>query len=202
MLRIVAVVAPLVLLPSIASAQSCNDYPYTDGINIEEVKGFVRILSTSTVPVNGSDASALKAARTLAESQAQAGLHQFLKEDIRRKQSILQAIETTRSMGGDAYKSRVTAAETVISISGNARSLVRDTALFKLCGGKGPEFKATVVVKPEAMKRAIAESKGEAPPAAPSDVGSEAEQQPGSSGMDPNAAAGIAQAEVAAEMAE
>jgi len=155
-LSAISLIAALVSAPTISVAQSCEGYPYSSGINIEEQKGTARILSTSSVALEGEGAAALKVARDKAQAQAEAGLKDFLKSDVSSNAKVLQAIENTPSMGGDQYERRNTALESALSVSGSAKSLMGEIALFRICTVKGSELRATVVIKPEAMKRAAA----------------------------------------------
>ena len=141
-------------------AQSCDGYPFTDGINIEESKGSIRIVSTSSAPLSSSDPAAVRTARSGTQASAQAALEQFLTKDIKDPALVLRAVETSPSMRGDAYARRVTAAETATLLAPSASSLTSEIAVLKLCSTKGEVLRLSVVVKPEAMKRAIAAAKG------------------------------------------
>lgn len=157
-----SLIVALAAISAPSFAQSCEGYPYSGGINIEEQKGTARILSTSSVPLGGEGAGALKEARVKAQAQAEAGLRDFLKSDISKNAKVLQAIENTPTMGGDQYDRRNLALESALSISGSAKSLMEEIALFRMCTVKGTELRATVTIKPEAMKRAAGGAK---PPA-------------------------------------
>jgi len=145
----------LALLPSTAVAQSCINYPYSNGINIEERNGAVRILSTITTPIQGADDAASKAARAKAEVDAIAALKNFLTSEVTDPKAILKAVESAPSMVGDHYQERVNASDTVNRIAPQAKGLVPDITLFRLCTIKGAEYRVTVAVRPEAMKKAV-----------------------------------------------
>ena len=161
-------------------AQSCDGYPFTDGINVEESKGSIRIVSTSSSPLSSSDPATIRAARLGTQGTAQAALEQFLTKDINDPKLVLRAVETAPSMRGDAYSRRVTAAETVTLLAPSASSLTSEIAVLKLCSKKGEVFRLSVVVKPEAMKRAIAAAKG----TPVQSTGSSASQQSGQQAAD------------------
>lgn len=148
-------VIALTLCPSVAFAQSCANYPYSNGINIEEKGGAVRVLSTVTAPIQGSDEAAAKTAKTKAEAEATAALKKFLSTDIKDSGAVLRALESTPSMFGDHYQERVNAADAVNRIAPQAKTLTSDVALFRLCTIKGAEYRVTVMVRPEAMRKLV-----------------------------------------------
>ena len=52
-----------VTLTGPAFGADCNDYPFTQGINVEDVDGGIRIIATAEVTVSFDDINSIKDAR-------------------------------------------------------------------------------------------------------------------------------------------
>lgn len=145
------------LVPGVCFAQSCDGYPYSPGINLEEWKGSLRLLSTASAPLAAAEQQAVKEARGKAESAARAALTEFLSAGIRKNSELLYAVESTPSMKGEAeFERRDVAVALASSIANTANQLVAEIAFFRTCTVPGQEVRATVVVRPEAAKRLLA----------------------------------------------
>jgi hypothetical protein len=147
--------------PSICYAAGCDDYPYIQSINVEQVKGGIRIISTAAVSVSFDDIDAVKDARDEATLEAKSQISQFLSEGIRSEQSVNKAVAETKSMQGD---SKATARKETIDrlkqLRSSSQALLRGVLPLGECYTKGKEFRMSVGIKPETISDAETLSNG------------------------------------------
>src|SRR2546427_8358255 len=97
----IAILATALIFSSHAHAENCANYPYTDGINIEDVQGGVKILATASATVSFDDVDAIKDARDEALLEAKAQISHWLSEGIKSDAAISKAVSDTKSMQGE-----------------------------------------------------------------------------------------------------
>ena len=143
------------IFPILSMAHSCSDYPYTDGINIENVKGGVKILSTSSATVTFDDVDSVRDARDEAILEAKAAISKFLNEGIKSDEIISKAVNETKTMSGDQKQSvRNETISRVKKLSTSSQSLLRGVVLLGECYTKAREVRVSVGIKPETIDAA------------------------------------------------
>ncbi len=71
-------------------------------MNIENVAGGVKILSTASVSVDFDDVDSINDARREATLTAKTEIRKFFSEMVRTEESITRAIQVTKSMQGES----------------------------------------------------------------------------------------------------
>ncbi len=138
-----------------AHAEGCGDYPYTPGINIEEVTGGVKILATASVGVSFDDVDAINDARDEATLQAKTMITQFLQEGVSSDDTINRAVDETKSMRGTSKQAvRNETVKRVRNLAGHSSGLLRGVVPLGDCYTAGREFRVTVGVKPDTIAQA------------------------------------------------
>ena len=133
-------------------AASCDDYPYSDGMNVEQVQDGDKIISTATAAVSFDDVDAIKDARDEATLEAKAAIAKFLNEDIHTDEAINRAVSETKSMQGDRKETqRKQAVERLKKLRNSAQALLRGVVVLGDCYTKGKEYRVSVGVKPETI---------------------------------------------------
>jgi phosphoribosyl-ATP pyrophosphohydrolase len=136
-------------------AADCSDYPFTSGINVEDVGGGTKIIATASVPVTFDDIGVVQDAREEATLEAKSLISGFLSEGIRSDQIIAKAVQETKSMQGETKDA------TRREMVGRIKNLVYSTqALLKgavplgECYTKLRELRVSVGIKPETISKA------------------------------------------------
>lgn len=134
---------------------SCEDYPYTDGINVENVQGGTKIISTASAAVSFDDVTAVKGARDEAMMEAKAYISKFLSEGIKSDETISKAVNETVSMKGqskEAERKQVT--ETLKKMQNSSQALLRGVVPLGDCYTKARELRVSVGIKPDTINQA------------------------------------------------
>ena len=99
---------PLICLaiPSITLSAGCDDYPYADGINIEDVLGGTKILATATASVAFDDVDSVMDAKDEATLLAKASIAKFMTEGITSDEILNKAVNETKSMSGQGKEAQ------------------------------------------------------------------------------------------------
>lgn len=138
-----------------AAAQSCSDYPYTDGINIEDSGEGLKILSTASVGVDFDDLDSIADARREATLIAKTEIQRFFSETVQVDERITKAIEVTKVMQGDGKATlREETKITVKSLFSSSAGLLRGVLPLGECYTEGEQLRVTVGVKPETISQA------------------------------------------------
>jgi len=155
-MRFTSIIAiTLLATPSIAHAASCEDYPFTQGINVEDVNGGTRIIATAEVTVSFDDIDSIKDARDEATLEAKSLISGFMSEGIRSDQTINKAVQETKSMQGEAKTAvRNEVIERVKRLGSSTQALLRGVVPLGECYTKGKVFRASVGIKPETIAQA------------------------------------------------
>ena len=136
-------------------AQSCADYPFGNGMNVDEVEGGVRMIATASVGVSFDDVDAVNDARTEASLAARAMIVRFLQEEIKSDESVRRAVAETRSMQGDARQvRRDETIQRVRELASSASGLLRGVVPLGECYTQGRELRVSVGLKPETIAQA------------------------------------------------
>lgn len=152
-LHIIAVA--LAAAPTIVHAKGCDEYPFAQGINVEDVDGGTRIIATAAVSVTFDDINSVKDARDEATLEAKGLISDFLSEGIKSEQVINKAVQETKSMQGDskvAARNEVT--ERLKRLASFSQAMLRGVVPLGECYTKGQEFRASVGIKPETISAA------------------------------------------------
>lgn len=196
-LKISGLVSALILSSSLAHASSCESYPYSQGMNIETVKGGTKIVATASVAVSFDDISSINDAREEATMEAKAMISNFMSEGIHSDHVVNKAISNASTMTGDQKTAiRKETAERVKTLRNTSKALLRGVVPLGDCYTKGREMRVSVGVKPESIAAAGNVAGGMAaggqgatksPAAEPSSQGAPAAESPASrplQGMD------------------
>jgi hypothetical protein len=145
----------LVSVASVATAASCEEYPYTDGINVEDVQGGVKIISTASTSVSFDDVSAIKSARDEAMMEAKSYISKFLNEGIKSEETISKAINETVTMKGQSKEAeRKEVKEILKKMQNSSQALLRGVVPLGDCYTKARELRVSVGVKPDTINQA------------------------------------------------
>jgi len=135
--------------------QDCGAYPFTDGMNVEDVQGGIRIISTATSTVTFDDIDSVKDARDEAELEAKAAIARFMSEGIKSDSVIARAVQETKSMqGGAKAASRNEAISRVKRLASSSAALLRGVVVLGDCYTKGQFVRVSVGLKPETIAQA------------------------------------------------
>lgn len=142
-------------LASYANAAGCDDYPYTSGINAEDVQGGVKIIATASVGVSFNDVDAVNDARDEATISAKALIARFFQEGVASDETVNRAVNETVSMQG-ASKSvaRTETINRVKQLRNFSSALLRGVVPLGDCYTAGKEMRVSVGLKPETIATA------------------------------------------------
>lgn len=138
-----------------AFSAGCDDYPFTQGINVEDVNGGIRIISTAEVSASFDDINSIKDARDEATLEAKGLISGFMSEGIRSDQVINKAVQETKSMQGEtktAIRNEVT--QRIKRLASSTQALLRGVVPLGECYTKGAVFRVSVGIKPETIAQA------------------------------------------------
>lgn len=144
-----------ILVSNSVNAASCEEYPYTDGINVENVQGGVKIISTASTSVSFDDVSAIKSARDEAMMESKVYISKFLTEGIKSDETISKAINETVSMQGTSKSAeRKEVTETLKKMQNSSQALLRGVVPLGDCYTKARELRVSVGIKPDTINQA------------------------------------------------
>jgi hypothetical protein len=138
-----------------AQSQGCDDYPFTQGINVEDVNGGIRIIATAAESVSFDDVDSIKDARDEATLEAKSLISEFMSEGIRSDQEVNTAVEDTKSLQGDnKVATRTEVTQRLKRLASSSQALLRGVVPLGECYTKGKEFRVSVGIKPETIAAA------------------------------------------------
>lgn len=179
------------ILPITAYSAGCDDYPYSDGINVEDVSGGTKILATASASVSFDDIDAIRDAKDEATLLAKAAISKFINEDISSDESINKAVNETKSMQGDNKENtRNEVIQRVKSLRNSSQALLRGVVVLGDCYTKSKEVRVSVGLKPETIQSAgtVAGGISKSTASNPSTQTAAPTQTPQSSATQPNGA--------------
>jgi len=145
----------LLIIPALSVGASCDDYPYSDGINIEDVSGGTKILATAAAAVSLDDPASVMDAKDEATLLAKAAISKFLNETISSDETVNKAVNETKSMSGAGKEvQRKEVIERVMTLRNSSKSLLRGVVPLGDCYTKGQLVRVSVGIKPETIKSA------------------------------------------------
>lgn len=140
---------------SVMAQQSCGDYPYTDGINIEDVQGGTKILATGSASVSFDDIDSIKDARDEAEMEAKALISKFMTEGIKSDSIINKVVNESKTTSGEqSERIRKELITRVKSLASSSQALLRGVVTLGDCYTKAREVRVSVGMKPETIRAA------------------------------------------------
>jgi hypothetical protein len=149
------IAAALLATCSLANAAGCEDYPFAQGINVEDVNGGTKIIATADVSVSFDDVDSIKDARDEATMEAKSLISAFMSEGIRSDQIVNKAVQETKSMQGDTKVAvRKEIIDRVKRLASSTQALLRGVVPLSECYTKGKEFRVSVGIKPETITSA------------------------------------------------
>lgn len=154
-MKIIAVMFAMFSCFPIYAQQSCANYPYDEGIDIQDVQGGIRILATGQVSVGMDDIDSIKDAREEATIEAKAIIAKFLTEEIRSDLQIDKLINESKQADGKSVQvNRIELTTRVKSLRNSAQALLRGVVPLGSCYTKAREVRVTVGLKPETIRAA------------------------------------------------
>ena len=143
------------IAPAVSFGAGCEDYPYSEGINIEDVAGGTKILATGQASVSFDDIDAVRDAKDEATLVAKAAISKFLTETIAYDEAINKAVNETKSMSRAGKENqREEVINRVKSLRNSSKSLLRGVVPLADCYTKGQFVRVSVGLKPETIKTA------------------------------------------------
>lgn len=137
------------------SQQSCAQYPFDEGIDIQDVNGGTKILATAQASVSMDDIDSIKDAREEATLEAKALISKFMSEDIKSDSKIEKIVnESKQSDGKNIQIIRKELITRVKILRNTSQALLRGVVILGSCYTKSLEFRVTVGIKPETIKAA------------------------------------------------
>ncbi len=141
--------------PILSYGAGCEEYPYTDGTNIEDVAGGTKIISTATATVSFDDPDSVRDAKDEATLLAKAAISKYLSDMVSSDTAINKAVNETKSMTGDTKSAvRQETIERLKRLRSSSQALLRGVVVLGDCYTKGQEVRVTVGLKPETIDSA------------------------------------------------
>jgi hypothetical protein len=140
---------------SFTVAANCESYPFTDGINVEDVNGGTKIIATASASVFSDDTDSIKDARNEAILEAKSLISRFLNESIKSDEAVHRAVLETKSMQGNQKEGlRKEMVERVKKLQSSSQALLRGAVVIGDCYSRGREVRATIGIKPQSINSA------------------------------------------------
>ena len=133
----------------------CNEYPYSDGINVEDVAGGTKILATSSVSVTLDDVDSVQDARDEATMEAKSLISKFMSEDINSDEVVNRVVNESKISSAEGKSA--TREELVVRVKtllNSSRALLRGAVTLGDCYTPGREMRVSVGIKPETIRSA------------------------------------------------
>ena len=177
-----------------AWAAGCADYPFTTGMNVEDVQGGTKIIATASVGIAFDDTDTINDARDEATMSAKAMIAKFFQESVTSDDAINKAVRETKSMQGSSKEaSRQEVVERVKRLTNSSSALLRGVVPLGDCYTAGKEMRVSVGLKPEtiaaagngvgAINKSIATNPPMAAPAGSQNAPSPTQASPGGTGQ-------------------
>lgn len=150
-----ALLSLIISAGSVMASDGCASYPFSDGMQAQEVDGGFKILSTASASVDLDDIDEVLDAMTFAEMDAKARIAKFFNEDIQvddgRIDETLKSVKITNE-GKEVSKDKATLY--FKSIRSQSRQILRGVIRIGDCYTKAQLVRVTVGVKPESISAA------------------------------------------------
>jgi hypothetical protein len=148
-------IALSITYPLGARAAGCDDYPFTNGMNVEDVKGGTKIIATASVGVSFKDTDSVNDSRDEATVAAKAMIAKFFQESVTSDEVINRAVKETKSMQGDSKQVvRDEVIQRVKTLRNKSAALLRGVVPLGDCYTEGKEMRVSVGLKPETIASA------------------------------------------------
>jgi hypothetical protein len=148
-----AAIVTLILPP--CYADTCADYPYTDGIDISENTDGVKIIATASTSVSFDDIDSIRDSHDEASLLAKAKISKFLSEDIYSDEDIKKAINESKMTGpGGVLISRNEVIKKVRHLRNSSNALLKGVMVLGDCYTPSVETRVTVGIKPDTIRQA------------------------------------------------
>jgi hypothetical protein len=145
----------LIGCPHLGLASGCDSYPYTIGMNIEDVAGGTKIIATESVGVSFDDVDAINDARDEATIKAKTLIAKFFQEIPSSDEAISRAVTETKSMQGESKaQSRSETITRVKQLRNQSAAMLRGVVMLGDCYTAGKEMRVSVGLKPETIASA------------------------------------------------
>lgn len=148
-------IAALMICRTTTFAATCQDYPNSEGINVETVSNGIKVVSTSAAAVLMDDVDSIRDARTEATLQAKAEISKFLSEGVQSADVVDKAVQETKSMQGSSKSAlRREVVDRLTHLSSVSAALLRGVIVLGECYTPGREVRVSVGLKPETLQAA------------------------------------------------
>jgi hypothetical protein len=144
----------LFFFPAFVLAANCSNYPYTDGINVEDVAGGTKILATASVALTLDDIDSIKDARDEASMEAKALISKFMSEDISSDETVNRVVKESKhatSSGKDISRDELI--ERVKKLRNTSKSLLKGAVLLGDCYTPATELRVSIGIKPQTIEQ-------------------------------------------------
>jgi hypothetical protein len=133
----------------------CNEYPYSNGINVEDVAGGTKILATSSVSVTLNDVDSVQDARDEATMEAKSLISKFMSEDINSDEVVNRVVNESKvSTAEGKSATREELVVRVKTLRNSSSALLRGAVTLGDCYTPGREMRVSVGIKPETIRSA------------------------------------------------
>ena len=137
------------------NADTCEQYPYNDGMTVVDTPKGPKFLSTAYVGVDIDDVDEVMDATREAEMVAKTKISKFFNETIQSDESMEKAVDKEVTVIGDQKSiNKKTVKNTLTKIRNSSSSLLRGVVKIGSCYTPAKEVRVTVGLKPETIKMA------------------------------------------------
>ena len=151
----------LFFIPSYLIADTCDDFPYHEGTNIESYEAGLKIVSTASSSVSFDDMDSLLDAKKEATLTAKSEISKFFGEEIYSDEQVNKTIEESKSMNSSGKSiDRTELVKRIKTLRNSSTSLLRGVQVLGDCYTPGIEVRVSVGLKPETINAATAGRSG------------------------------------------
>ena len=133
-------------------AASCTDYPYDEGMSVQETDAGIKLISTGAVSISSGDQDSIRDSKNEATLEAKLLISKFLNEEIESDEKITKIVNETKSMQGsnkDIVRSETI--ERLKNIRNSSKALLKGVVILGNCYTKDYEVRVSVGIKPETI---------------------------------------------------
>src|ERR1051326_6460897 len=135
MLAATALLASVAPLP----AQSCKDYPYRDGFDVDKIAEN-KFIATASASVSFDDIDSYKDAKEDATMEAKAELARFFHQGIQSDSSVEKIVAESKTMSGTGKENvRKEAVQRIKRLRNSTQAILKGVIVLGDCYTKGTE---------------------------------------------------------------
>ena len=146
---LIFLVATNLYLPLYSHSQTCENYQYKNGIELNDTPEGLKITSTASAPITSDDMDIIIEARKEAELEAKASISKFMIEDIKSENTLNKIIDTVRVISFNNKESTFKEIiQQLTKISSNSKSILRGIYNVSDCYSRKKQVKVTLGINP------------------------------------------------------